>query len=297
MSQTYSHSENIEEMTRLRAGEKGLALALIVSAALHIALLTMLLSFASGFVQRDVHPLRESFFMAFLVSGNHAAVGKTEALPGRKRLAADRAAPVATPPREVPAHVAPVEKEGRNLPADIRPPAERPGKGHDAGAFPAPASPSPLVLVPGGGGPSESNGAGSAATRRGGGEFPGGTGAGTPASRQDGTGKTRQEGSGARSPKDADAVPRYGDNARPAYPPLARLRGYQGVVVLFVEVLADGRVGQVGIKRSAGHDILDRAALEAVGTWRFEPGRKEGRAVAMSVEVPVRFVLNEYSAW
>jgi protein TonB len=69
------------------------------------------------------------------------------------------------------------------------------------------------------------------------------------------------------------------------------------VVVLFVEVLADGRVGQMGIKRSAGHDILDRAALEAVGTWRFEPGRKEGRAVAMSVEVPVRFVLNEYSAW
>jgi len=310
MSQTYSHSENIEEMTRLRAGEKGLALALIVSAALHIALLTMLLSFASGFVQRDVHPLRESFFMAFLVSGNHAVAGKTEALPGRKRLAADRTAPVVTPPREVPAPVAPAEpaeKEGRNPPADILPPAERPGKGHDAGAFSAPASPAAAtqtspVLVPGGGGLSESNGAGSAAARRGGGDFSVGagsvgTGAGTPASRQDGTGKTRQEGSGARSPKDADLAPRYGDNARPAYPPLARLRGYQGVVVLFVEVLADGRVGQVGIKRSAGHDILDRAALEAVGTWRFEPGRKEGRAVAMSVEVAVRFVLNEYSAW
>ena len=98
-------------------------------------------------------------------------------------------------------------------------------------------------------------------------------------------------------PKDADAVPRYGDNARPAYPPLARLRGYQGMVVLFVEVLSDGRVGQVGIRRSAGHEILDRAALEAVMTWRFEPGRKEGRTVAMSVEVPVRFVLNGNSAW
>jgi len=98
-------------------------------------------------------------------------------------------------------------------------------------------------------------------------------------------------------PKDADAVPRYGDNVRPAYPPLARLRGYQGVVVLFVEVLVDGRVGQVGIRRSAGHEILDRAALEAVRTWRFEPGRKEGRAVTMSVEVPVRFVLNGNSAW
>ncbi len=106
-----------------------------------------------------------------------------------------------------------------------------------------------------------------------------------------------QEGDGVWSPQDADAVPRYRDNARPAYPPLARLRGYQGVVVLLVEVRFDGRVGQASIRRSAGHEILDRAALEAVRTWRFEPGRREGRAVTMSVEVPVRFVLNENSAW
>ncbi|MCX5823464.1 MAG: energy transducer TonB [Deltaproteobacteria bacterium] len=51
------------------------------------------------------------------------------------------------------------------------------------------------------------------------------------------------------------------------------------------------------MSRSAGHEILDRAALEAVSTWRFEPGRREGRAVTMSVEVPVRFVLNGNSAW
>jgi protein TonB len=68
-------------------------------------------------------------------------------------------------------------------------------------------------------------------------------------------------------------------------------------VVLFVEVLVDGRVGQMGIRRSAGHEILDRAALETVRTWRFEPGRKEGQAVTMSVEVPVRFVLNGNSDW
>lgn len=120
----------------------------------------------------------------------------------------------------------------------------------------------------------------------------GGNGADTTASRREGAGTTPREGSGAWPPKNADAVPRYGENARPAYPPLARLRGYQGVVVMLVEVLADGRVGEVRIKRSVGHDILDRAALEAVRTWRFEPGRREGRAVTMSVEIPVRFVLN-----
>ena len=328
MSQAYSDGENIGEMIRLPAGEKGFALALIVSTALHVALLTILLSFASGYVPRVVHPFGESCIMAFLVPGTLTEAGKTEALPSRKRREADRAAPVAAAPpgevtarvalaekegnklladrtatvtallpRKVPEHVAPVEIEGQKILTDIRPPAEWLGKGYDERALPAPASPASPVLVPGGGGLSESNGAGSTAARRGVGDFSGGNDAGIPASRREGTKETRQEGGGVWSPKDTNAVPRYGDNARPAYPPLARLRDYQGVVVLFVEVLADGRVGQVGIKRSAGHEILDRAALEAVRTWRFEPGRREGRAVTMSVEVPVRFVLNGNSAW
>ena len=49
-----------------------------------------------------------------------------------------------------------------------------------------------------------------------------------------------------------------------------------------VEVLADGGAGRVEIRSSAGHDILDRAALEAVRTWKFEPGRREGRAVPVA---------------
>jgi len=267
-------------MIRLPVAEKSFALALIVSAAMHAALLPVILSFASGSAPRHVQPIREICIKAFLVPGTLAAAGKTMALPGSKRREADRSAPVAAAsPRGVPEQVTPVEKEGKKMLADIRPPAEWFGMGHDAGALPAPASPASPVLVPGGGDRSGSNGAGNTAFRR------------------EGTGETRPEGGGVWSPKDADAVPRYGDNARPAYPPLARLRGYQGVVVLFVEILVDGRVGQVGIRRSAGHEILDRAALETVRTWRFEPGRKEGRAVTMSVEVPVRFVLNGNSDW
>jgi len=285
-------------MIRLPVAEKGFALALIVSVAMHAALLPVLLSFASASVPRRVQPIREICIKAFLVPGTLAAAGKTMALPDRKRRKADRGAPVAAAsPREVPEQVTPAEKEGKKLFADIRPPAEWLGMGHDAGALPAPASPASPALVPRGGDRSGSNGAGISTASRGGGEFSGGHGAGAPASRREGTGETRQEGSGVWPPKDADAVPRYGDNARPVYPPLARLRGYQGLVVLFVEVLVDGRVGQMGIRRSAGHEILDRAALETVRTWRFEPGRKEGQAVTMSVEVPVRFVLNGNSDW
>jgi TonB family protein len=310
------------KMIRLLFAERGFAFALIVSAAIHVVLLPVLLSLASGSAPVNVQPIEVSCIKAFLVQGTLDTAVKREGLPGRKRRETDRAAPVAAAPlRKVPGSVTSVEKEGNNLLAertamvtaflprkvpdpvasveievhkilaDIRSPAEWLGSVHDTGALPASASPALAVLFPGGVDRSGSNSARIPAALRGDGEFSGEYG-GALASRREGTGETPQERSGAWPTKDADAVPRYGDKARPVYPPLARLRGYQGVVVLFVEVLVDGRVGQVKIRRSTGHEILDRAALETVRTWSFEPGRREGRAVTMSVEVPVRFVLN-----
>lgn len=87
------------------------------------------------------------------------------------------------------------------------------------------------------------------------------------------------------------ALPRYRDNTRPSYPLAARLRGYEGVVLLSVDVSAEGRVGELSVKRSSGYEILDRSALEAVRSWTFEPARRLGQPVRMQVDVPVKFVL------
>ena len=57
-------------------------------------------------------------------------------------------------------------------------------------------------------------------------------------------------------------------------------------------VLATGRVGQIAISRSAGHVDLDRAAVEAVRMWRFDPARRGKEAVAVWVTLPVRFELH-----
>jgi protein TonB len=89
------------------------------------------------------------------------------------------------------------------------------------------------------------------------------------------------------------AVPRYRENAHPVYPLVARLRGYEGVVLLSAEVSVDGRVGGLKIKRSSGYTALDRSALEAVKTWKFEPGRKMGKPTGMWVDVPVKFLLKD----
>jgi len=87
------------------------------------------------------------------------------------------------------------------------------------------------------------------------------------------------------------AVPKYRENTHPAYPWIARLRGYEGIVLVSTEVSADGSVGSVRVKKSSGYAVLDRSALDAVKTWKFEPGRKMGTPVNMLVDVPVKFVL------
>jgi len=87
------------------------------------------------------------------------------------------------------------------------------------------------------------------------------------------------------------ATPRYRDNGRPTYPRLAQARGFEGTVLLSVEVLADGRVGRTRVKSSSGYDLLDQSALDTMKQWSFEPGKKKGLPVAMWVDIPIRFAL------
>ncbi|MFH1293525.1 MAG: energy transducer TonB, partial [Pseudomonadota bacterium] len=87
------------------------------------------------------------------------------------------------------------------------------------------------------------------------------------------------------------AAPRYSENSPPSYPSIARRRGYEGVVMLSVKVLVDGNVGELRIKGTSGHSILDRAAVKAVKKWKFKPAFRGEVPVPMWVEVPVRFVI------
>jgi protein TonB len=87
------------------------------------------------------------------------------------------------------------------------------------------------------------------------------------------------------------ARPLGGYQTKPAYPEGARRQGIEGTTTLRFEVLADGHVGRVSVATSAGHASLDRAAMEAVKTWLFEPARRGKEAVAVWVTLPVQFRL------
>jgi protein TonB len=88
-----------------------------------------------------------------------------------------------------------------------------------------------------------------------------------------------------------EAQPKYRSNPKPSYPASARRRGQTGVSLLRVSVDADGHPTAVSLERSSGYDALDRAALESVRNWDFQPATKGGKAVASTVFVPVRFSL------
>lgn len=99
------------------------------------------------------------------------------------------------------------------------------------------------------------------------------------------------------SPVQLDAEPDYRadylNNPRPPYPLVARRMGYQGKVVLNVEVLAEGRAGEVKLQTSSGYDILDRAALQTVKTWKFSPATRFGQPITQWFLVPIKFSLEE----
>ena len=94
------------------------------------------------------------------------------------------------------------------------------------------------------------------------------------------------------SPEGAATVAEpLGENPAPRYPGLARRKGWQGTVVLAVQVDATGAASGVSVSRSSGRRMLDDAARQAVAAWRFLPARRAGVAVASHTEVVVAFEL------
>ncbi len=85
--------------------------------------------------------------------------------------------------------------------------------------------------------------------------------------------------------------PKYAENPKPIYPQEARRKGYEGEVVLKVEVLPNGRVGQIEVKSSSGYELLDRSALITVRQWKFVPAQKGEKTIPLWVNIPVKFQL------
>lgn len=107
------------------------------------------------------------------------------------------------------------------------------------------------------------------------------TGAKMEAASENGTGTGDGNGS-AGYDFNASAVS-YKD---PAYPRLAIKRELQGSVKVRVSVSAEGKPSNVEILKSSGHELLDRAATDAISEWKFLP-----RSAPYFVEKNITFQL------
>ncbi len=75
----------------------------------------------------------------------------------------------------------------------------------------------------------------------------------------------------------------------PRYPSIAQTARVDGTVILEATIDEGGLVRDVRVIRSI--PLLDRAAIEAVGTWRYTPTRLNGVAVPVVMTVTVTFSL------
>jgi protein TonB len=77
---------------------------------------------------------------------------------------------------------------------------------------------------------------------------------------------------------------------QPAYPPDARARGLEGVVIVELVIDRRGRVVQTRVVRSSGAEF-DRAARAHCRRLRFEPAEANGKPVSARIEWRVEFKL------
>ncbi|MGH7151486.1 MAG: energy transducer TonB [Planctomycetota bacterium] len=99
-------------------------------------------------------------------------------------------------------------------------------------------------------------------------------------------------GTYVRPPTFTPARPDPEASPAPPFPRDARFAGSAGIVLVLVRVSARGAVTEARIGESSGSRPLDRAALEAVGRWRFLPARLDGEPCDSEVLLPVRFRLD-----
>jgi TonB family protein len=141
----------------------------------------------------------------------------------------------------------------------------------------------PLSKMPSGP-PSNGIGAGAGIGSGSGGGVGSGEGAGI------GPGKGGGLGGGVFRVGGGVSAPRAMDTPDPEYSEEARKAKYQGVCILWLIVGPDGHPRDVKVARSLGMG-LDQKAIEAVKKWKFEPAMKDGKPVAVQINVEVNFRL------
>jgi protein TonB len=90
----------------------------------------------------------------------------------------------------------------------------------------------------------------------------------------------------------APAIPSAG-LSEPIYPASEIRAGHTGTALLLLEILPNGRVGEVRLEQSSGFSKLDQSAMREARKWRFVPGTRDGVPFKLWKQVPIKFELHD----
>jgi len=82
--------------------------------------------------------------------------------------------------------------------------------------------------------------------------------------------------------------------SKPKYPRYSRLHKEEGTTVLSVEILPDGKLGDVEVVNSSGFRRLDQAAVKGIRKADLVPAMKDGQMVASVKRISIRFDLEDW---
>ncbi len=80
-------------------------------------------------------------------------------------------------------------------------------------------------------------------------------------------------------------------NPHPAYPLIARKKGWEGRVLIQAEIDREGNVSGIKVLESSGFKVLDNASLETLKKWKFTPAKIGNKFVDDTVNIPVKFLI------
>ncbi|MGD9211794.1 MAG: energy transducer TonB, partial [Desulfobacteraceae bacterium] len=79
---------------------------------------------------------------------------------------------------------------------------------------------------------------------------------------------------------------------KPEYPDYLKQKEIEGDVLLAATIDENGKVVNITVKRS-DHELFSKAAMTALKRFSFKPGEQNGRPVTTTIDIPIKFVLNE----
>jgi TonB family protein len=113
--------------------------------------------------------------------------------------------------------------------------------------------------------------------------------------RKDSSSATVIAGSPERSREEADRHLRntilelFASNLK--YPPLARRKGWQGIVILALRIESNGRISRLHVNGTSGYPVLDRAAVESLQLASVPRANEWLNGEAVDIIVPVEYRL------